>query len=97
MRKKGEQGVGVFAELVPSFLTQLLRHCDLWWLGNDKITDLRPRAPDFCQTRDYSTFVRVSIDSAYPERWISFEVDIILYFANGGSDLSNFIDQHRVL
>lgn len=37
----------MFAELVPSFLTQLLRHGDLWWLGDTKITTPRPRAPDF--------------------------------------------------
>lgn len=49
----GGDGVAreVFAELVPSFLTQLLRRGDLWWLGSSEITDLRPRAPDFCHSK----------------------------------------------
>lgn len=49
-----EDGVAreVFAELVPSFLTQLLRRGDLWWSGNSKITDPRPRAPDFCHSKE---------------------------------------------
>ena len=64
---EAERGTGVFAELVPSFLTQLPRHGDLWWLGNGEITGAASPCPGFLANRN--TFppcsARVSIDSAY--------------------------------
>lgn len=41
----------MFAELVPSFLTQLPRHGDLWWLGNDEITGAASPCPGFSANR----------------------------------------------
>lgn len=50
-RKREWEGEGVFAELVPSFLTQLPRHGDLWWLGNDEITGAASPCPGFSANR----------------------------------------------
>lgn len=64
--ERRREGEGVFAELVPSFLTQLPRHGDLWWLGkrrNHRSCVPVPRI--FCQSKDFPTLFRVSIDSAY--------------------------------
>lgn len=77
--EREEDGVAreVFAELVPSFLTQLLRRGDLWWSGNSKITDPRPRAPDFCYSKE-----RVFLFRPTPHRFrTNAHVAFFLYYA----------------